>query len=101
MNQPLAVQVSNRQYNVMREALQSNGISVDRMIHISQVTVGGLFRRNFMAFHKKSGVYRLTNLGTQVMQQYELTNVERQDSSRPLSKFIPGSENYQSRKAGA
>jgi len=92
MNQPIAVHVSNRQYNVMREALQSNGIRLDRMIEISQVTVGGLFRRGFMAFNKKAGEFQLTKLGVEVMKQYSHTDVDRKDHSRPLSKYVPGNE---------
>jgi hypothetical protein len=94
MNQPLAVHVSNRQYNVLREALQSNGISLDRMIHISQTTVGGLFRRGYLAFNKKADEFQLTKLGVEVMKQYSHTNVDRLDASRPLSKFVPGSERF-------
>lgn len=99
MNQPLAVHVSNRQYNVLREALQSNGITLERMIHISQTTVGGLFRRGFLAFNKKAGEFRLTKLGVEVMKQYSHTNVDRQNTSRPLSKFIPGREAFRKQVA--
>jgi hypothetical protein len=94
MNQPLAVHVSNRQYNVLRETLQSNGISLNRMIHISQTTVGGLFRRGYMAWNKKAGLFQLTKLGVECMKQYSFTNVDRLNEKRPLSKFVPGREAF-------
>lgn len=99
MNQPSAVHVSNRQYQVLRESLEQNGISLDRMLHISQTTVGGLFRRGYLAFNKKVGMFQLTKLGIQVMQQYQFTSVDRKDTSRPLSKFVPGRDAF--RKAVA
>lgn len=99
MNHSLAVHVSNRQYNVLREVQQSNGLSLNRMIHINQITVGGLFRRGYLAFNRKSGDFHLTKMGNECLEQYSFTNVDRMDASRPLSKFVPGGDTFQAREA--
>lgn len=89
MNQLFAVHVSNRQFNVMREAQQSHGIALARMVQISQITVGGIFRRGFMTWNKKVGMFQLTQSGIEVMKQYQFTDVERKDHHRPLSQYVP------------
>lgn len=89
MNHLLAVHVSNRQFNVMREAQQSHGISLARMMQISQVTVGGIFRRGFMTWNKKVSMFQLTESGAALMEQYHFTNVDRQNHNRPLSQYVP------------
>ena len=64
------------------------------MIHISQVTVGGLFPPGYMAYNKKAGLFQLTKLGVECMKQYSFTNVDRKDEKRPLSKFVPAREGF-------
>ncbi len=95
MNHPLAVHVSNRQFNVMREAMQSHGISLARMMQISQVTVGGIFRRGFMTWNKKASMFQLTQSGVQVMKQYQFTDVERKNQTRPLSQYVPNHDSLE------
>lgn len=84
--------LSNRQYSFLQEAQREGGLSLRRMIQISQTTAGSVTRRGFMAWDIKTENFTLTEEGLKVMEMFEHTDVDRQDWSRPLGKWVTRSQ---------
>ncbi len=84
-----ATRLSNRQFNLLRECQKSNGISLTRMLEISQTTAGSIFRRKLFNWSPSQQLFLLSVDGKDVLEQFSYTNVDRKNHRLPLSKFAP------------
>lgn len=85
-----ATTMSNRLFVCLNEAISDGGLSLDRMLAMSQVTLGAVIKRRYLAWNGR--VFQVTPLGEQVRRQWDKTDIDRAGMYRPLSSYIKDSE---------
>jgi hypothetical protein len=90
---PRAVSVSNRQFVLLMEAKRSGGLTLERLLQLSQSTVGSMVRgtqtrAGCLAWNDGVKRFVLTAAGLTVIEHYSEFDIERRDRTRPLSKWI-------------
>lgn len=83
-----AQQLSNRQYTLFVECVNKGGITLRRMLEISQTTAGSLVRREFFYWDGESDRFQLTGKGEKLMEMFGESEIGRKNFARPLSTFI-------------
>lgn len=84
----LTQSLSNRQYSLLKECDSKGGLSLDRVLELSQTTSGSVVRRGFIAWSEQQDCFLLTSLGIQTLDFFENTDIGRNAIDRPLSSFI-------------
>jgi hypothetical protein len=84
--------LSNRQFSFLAEAIEANGLSLERMLEISQTTAGSVVRRGFFAWNRDVGRFELTAEGYEVMERFQHSEIGRQAQYLPFSRFIHNRE---------
>lgn len=85
INFDLSQRLSNYQYSLLVEA-ERKGISLERMLEISQTTSGSLVRRGFLAWDGE--MFALTAAGATIKELFGQSDIGRAGWHRPLSSFI-------------
>lgn len=83
-----AVGLSNRQYNLLRDAQEKGGITLNVMLAISQTTAGSIVRRGYFQWNQALQAFSLTPFGLGVLEQFAHTDISRKNIAAPLSKYI-------------
>ena len=95
-----AVRLSNRQYALIQEIDADGGMTLDRLLRVSQVTAGGTVRRGWFKWNQEKALFMLTKEGRFVLDAFYETNIDRKANNRgPLSSFIPALRKTRTAKA--
>lgn len=99
-----AVVLSNRMHSVLTEAVNSKGLSLDRMLQLSQISVGPMIaaHRGYLKWNPKAGedgLFEPTKVALEVFRAFGYTDVSRKNTNRPLSRQIPMSPGLDKRLA--
>lgn len=81
-----ATTMSNRLFCCLNEATRKGGFSLERMLEMSQTTVGNVIRRGYLKWDGE--VFAVTPLGEEVRKQFDKTDIDRIALFRPLSSLI-------------
>ena len=85
-----AISVSNRQFVLLNEVARKGGITLERMLALSQMTGGSVVRRGLIAYNQDAARFVLTESGLAVLDIYKHTDIGRLTVDAPLSKYIRG-----------
>lgn len=81
-------QLSNRQYCLLHECVSEGGLTLERVLQISQTTSGSIVRRGFIRWDAGIERFTLTSAGLSLMEHFQHTDIGRFSIDRPLSTFI-------------
>lgn len=87
-----AQSLSNRQYSFLNQVLDAGGLSVTKMLNVSQGTAGSVVRRGFLVWEGVLNKFVLSPEGLAVMDAFRTTDVRRESAYRPLSIHIRTNE---------
>jgi len=84
--------LSNRQFSFLAEAMEKGGVTLERMLEVSQTTAGSVVRRGFLAWSRVHGRFEITAAGYETMEHFQHSDIGRAAMYRPFSKFIQNRE---------